>query len=126
MVIDMDLLYSQINNIPVGEQLEAVYIINDLVLYASTSQICAEDKVYKLYNVVGHQISDFKCQHSKLNYFDKYIANKLNNIITQSGHEENGIKVVCFTIGNTKQIKHSTQERVEISRYISNRKNRLF
>lgn len=121
----MDLLYLHISNIPEGESLSGVYIVDGVSSYASTK---LGETTYKLYTTNNHSIGEFLHQTNNLGQLDTFVANRHFHIIEQSGRYENGIKVVTYKTDKlrTKSTKKPSSDRQEINRVFSTRRRKLF
>lgn len=121
----MDLLYLHVSNIPEGETLKGVYIVDGTASYASTQ---TAENVYRLYTTINHSICEFVHQTPILGQLDTFVANRHSHIMEQSGRYEKDIKVVSYKTNQffKNSVKKPSSERQEISRYSSTRRKRLF
>lgn len=122
----MDLLYSQIRNIPQNEKISGVYLVDGIVRYASTYSVSTN--IYVLYEVSNHCITDKVTLNSHLCSFDAYIMNENMPIQSLSGCVENGLRVVrCNTLKkSTVATKLPDRELMTTNRHSVTRRRKLF
>ena len=75
----MDLLNKHISNIPMDEQLVAMYIVDGNTQFAATKLLTNE---FNLYSVSNYQLIGFETSSNTLGKFDTFVADKLVHHIT--------------------------------------------
>lgn len=124
-VINMDLLYKHILGVPQSEKLVAVYVIDDVTLYASTY---VSDTQYNLYSVSNHNIVDFLTSVDMLSKLDTIVGQRHYHVVEQSAHKENDMRIVTYKTDKFREqhLKKPSSERTEITRFTSTRRHKLF
>lgn len=120
-----DLLYLSVLDIPDNETLSGVYIVDGNPMYAST---LISDNTYNLYTILNYKIKELVNNFDKLGKIDTIVANMHFHVLEQSGIYEKGVKIVRYKTDNAKEttIKRPQHERVEINRFSSSKKKKLF
>lgn len=120
----MDLLNKYISNIPMDEQLVAMYIIDGNTQFAATKLLTNE---FNLYSVSNYQLIGFETSSNTLGKFDTFVADKLVHHITFQSAITNtdNIRIVTYKTDSIS-ITKPTSERQEISRFVHNHKRKLF
>ena len=124
-VINMDLLYKHILGVPQSEKLVAVYVIDDVTLYASTY---VSGTQYNLYSVSNHNIVDFLTSVDMLSKLDTIVGQRHYHVVEQSAHKENDMRIVTYKTDKFREqhLKKPSSERTEITRFTSTRRHKLF
>ena len=121
----MDLLYKHILGVPQSEKLVAVYVIDDVTLYASTY---VSGTQYNLYSVSNHNIVDFLTSVDMLSKLDTIVGQRHYHVVEQSAHKENDMRIVTYKTDKFREqhLKKPSSERTEITRFTSTRRHKLF
>ena len=124
-VINMDLLYKHILGVPQNEKLVAVYVVDDVTLYASTY---VSDTQYNLYSVSNHNIVDFLTSVDMLSKLDTIVGQRHYHVVEQSAHKENDMRIVTYKTDKFREqhLKKPSSERTEITRFTPTRRHKLF
>ena len=124
-VINMDLLYKHILGVPQNEKLVAVYVVDDVTLYASTY---VSDTQYNLYSVSNHNIVDFLTSVDMLSKLDTIVGQRHYHVVEQRAHKENDMRIVTYKTDKFREqhLKKPSSERTEITRFTPTRRHKLF
>ena len=104
----MNLLHKHIINIPDNAELVGIYAIDGIVKF-----VCIKNNGrYHLHKVFDFKLNALVTSHDTLCYFDTYLMNKYMPIVSQSAHNEDGIRIVKVhtTSGPKVPIKKEPKE----------------
>ena len=121
----MNLLYKHIANIPIKEELKAIFIVDDNVHYIATQLKDKPDDEYRLYLVANYKISTFMGKAKMISEFDMIIHKNLPHILEQSAHWEDKLRVVKYKTFR-KETTHSSKNVEIVERDVKNRHKKLF
>ena len=121
----MNLLYKHITNIPIKEQLKAIFIVDDNVHYVATQLKDNPDSEYRLYLVANYKLSSFMGKAKMVSEFDMIIHKNLPHIIEQSAHWEDELRIVKYKTFR-KETSHISKNVEIVERDVKNRNKKLF